>query len=119
MARRKIPEHETEVEQSDRRIRDTISNTADRSAKTSWNRKMDNMVKLMAKVRPIENEIIALQAEKQPIFDEIQELRKLMVKECVHPYEYLLVVTDEENDYTLCKFCERKLVLPNGNSEES
>lgn len=110
MAKRKIPENETAEDQAKRKVRETIANTADRSEKTSWNRKMDNMVKLMAQIRPIEEQILDLQAEKQPIFDEIQELRALMVKECVHPYEYL-VVTGEKS--ATCKFCNKTIAIAN------
>ncbi len=108
MARRKVPENETKEEAKIRKQREGIANTADRSEKTSWNRKMDNMVKLMSRIRPIEEQIIALQSRKQPIFDEIQELRALMVKECVHPYEYLVI----NEDHALCKFCNKKISLP-------
>ncbi len=115
MARRKTPENESAEEQRERRIKDTIANTADRSEKTSWNRKMDNMVKLMSQINPIEDKILELQAEKQPIFDAIQELRALMVKECVHPFEYLEV----KGDHVECKFCGKKVGIPNAFTEEA
>lgn len=109
MARRKTPTDETPDQKEERQIKDTIANGPSRSEKVSWNRKMDNMVKLMTKLSPIEEEIIALQAKKMPIFDEIQELRGVMVTECVHPFEYLVV----ENDHVLCKFCNKKISKPN------
>jgi hypothetical protein len=109
MARRKTPQNETPEQKAERQIKDTIANGPSRSEKVSWNRKMDNMVKLMTKLTPIEEEIIALQAKKIPIYDEIQELRELMVTECVHPYEYLAV----EDDYVMCKFCGKKISKPN------
>lgn len=109
MARRKKPETETVDETTQRHLKEVISNNANRSEKTSWNRKMDNMVKLLADLRPIEEQILVLIEKKTPIFDEIQLLRKEMVKDCVHPYEYVLVLSD----HAVCKFCERKLSLPN------
>jgi len=109
MARRKVPEFETTEEHTQRKTREIISNTADRSEKTSWNRKMDNMVKLMALIRPIEDSILDLQAQKQPVFDDIQKLRSTMVKECVHPYEYIVAL----KDHALCKFCNKRLTIPN------
>lgn len=108
MARKKIPDNETADDRLEREIKDTISNHASRSEKTSWNRKMDNMVSLMARITPIEQQIIDLQAEKMPIFDEIQELRNMMVNECIHPHEYLVV----EEDHVVCKFCNKKLNRP-------
>ena len=112
MARRKKPEGLTEEETLDHEMKETISNHANRSEKTSWNRKMDNMVKLMALLRPIEEKIILLQNEKIPLFDSIQELRLTMVNECVHPYSHLEV----QDDHVLCKFCNRKI---NVNTEET
>ena len=79
MARRKIPEGETPEEAIERQTKEAIANNANRSEKTSWNRKMDNMVSLMAKLMPIEEQIIELQAQKNPIFDDIQKLRNTMV----------------------------------------
>ena len=70
---------------------------------------MNNMVKLLAKLRPLEEQILELQAQKIPIFDEVQEVRKTMVNECIHPYEYLVV----KEDHVLCKFCNRRISIPN------
>ena len=114
MARRKKVEDETVDQSSDRRVKEDISNNANRSEKTSWHRKMDNMVRLLAKLHPIEEQIIALEGKKLPIFDEIQELRALMIQECIHPFEYIVV----EPGYAKCKFCERKLSLPRVSSFE-
>ena len=109
MARRKKPENETPVEERVRRIKESISNHANRSEKVSWNRKMDNMVKLHAKLRPIEQKIITIMAEEKfPVLDEIQELRLIMVKECVHPYEHLVI----QLDHVECRFCNKKLSTP-------
>jgi len=106
MARRTKPENETPDQENTRRRFEAIANNADRSAKTSWNRKMDNMVALLAKLRPIEDQIIELQNQKMPIFDEVQQLREVMVNECVHPYQHLV---EHEDGSVLCKFCNRKI----------
>ena len=47
MARRKKPEGLTPEEQIIHSVKEAIANNANRSEKTSWNRKMDNMVKLI------------------------------------------------------------------------
>jgi len=109
MPRRKTPQNESPEQKQERQIKETIANGPNRSEKVSWNRKMENMVKLMTKLTPIEEEIIALQAKKIPIFDEIQELREMMVAECIHPYEYLVV----KDDHVVCKFCGKKISKPN------
>lgn len=109
MARLKKPENETEDEALVRREKETIANNATRNEKVSWDRKMDNMVSLLALLQPIEDQITDLTAQKMPIIDRIQELRKDMVKECVHPYTHLV----HHDDYIVCKFCDRKFTLQN------
>ena len=108
MARQRKPENETEEEARVRQMLESISNNSDRSEKTSWNRKMDNMVKLLSRLRPIEEEILSLEAQKIPIHDEIQALRITMVNECVHPYDHLVF----HDNHVQCKFCERRISVP-------
>ena len=110
MARRRKEENETAEETKQRRLFEAVSNVANRSDKTSWNRKMDNMVKLLARLRPIEQQIIDLQAEKMPIMDEITALRQTMINECVHPFEYLV----DHGTHVECKFCNKRISLPRG-----
>jgi hypothetical protein len=108
MARRKKPEDESPQQTFERRVREEIANAANRSEKTSWNRKMDNMVRLLAALKPIEEQILELQAKKTPVFDEIAGLRKQMVNECIHPFEYLIV----HENHAVCKFCEKRVSFP-------
>jgi hypothetical protein len=108
MARRKKPKNESDTEIHTRKVLEVISNFSNRSEKTSWNRKMDNMVKLLATLRPLEDQILDLHAKKMPIFDDVQQLRATMVKECIHPYQHL-IITD---DHVLCKFCNRRISIP-------
>jgi len=108
MARRPKPENETPEQELERRTFEAVANHSDRSEKTSWNRKMDNMVSLLAKLRPIEEKIIDLQGEKMPIFDEVQQLREVMVTECIHPYQHLVLLDDGVVE---CKFCNRKITV--------
>ena len=108
MARRKKPENESAAELRVRQIKEAISNHANRSEKVSWNRKMDNMVGLIAELSPIEQEILSLMAKKIPVLDKVQVLREDMVKECVHPYEHLAI----HSDYVECTFCFKKLSIP-------
>lgn len=108
MSRRKKPIEETAEQTRERRLREEIANNANRSEKTSWNRKMDNMVKLLATLRPIEDQIIDLQSKKIPLFDEIQILRNHMKGECIHPFEYVII----HNTYAVCKFCEKRISIP-------
>jgi hypothetical protein len=105
MARKKKPEGETADQAEVRRAIETISNAASRSEKVSWDRKMDNMVKLLTTLRPIEEKIVDLMAQKQPIFDEIAALRSEMVTSCVHPFTHLVLKQSDEGTFIACKFC--------------
>lgn len=108
MARRKKPDNETPEESKIRHILEEVANAPSRSEKTSWNRKMNNMVKLIAKLRPLEDKILELEAKKIPILDQVLELREIMVRECVHPYEELVY----KENHIVCRFCFKKISLP-------
>lgn len=116
MARRKKPEGETANEADVRHLLETIADNATRSEKVSWDRKMDNMVSLMAKLRPIEEQILDMMALKTPIIDEISALRREMVRDCVHPYTHLL----PKDDVVECKFCSKRFsVNTNGSGKKT
>lgn len=110
MAKKRKPQNESELQAHERHIKEAIANSFSRSEKTSWNRKMDNMVKLIARLRSIEDDILDIIKErKQPVMDEVHQLRQTMVKECIHPFEYLEV----KDDHAECKFCGKRLSIPN------
>jgi hypothetical protein len=109
MARMRKPENESFEQARVRQILETISNNPSRSEKMAWNRKMDNMVKLFTEIQPIEQQILELISKKGPIMDKIDLLRQDMTSECVHPFEYLVF----KDDHCLCKFCNRKICIPN------
>lgn len=112
MARKKKPEGETQ-EQAEQRVQfERIANRPNRSEKVSWQRKEDNLVKLLAQLQPIEDEIFDIIIQKkQPLLDEVQELREMMVNECIHPFEHLTVNKDGNVE---CKFCYRELGFVEG-----
>ena len=111
MARRKKPENETE-EQADLRLQlESIANHANRSEKTAWKRKLKNMEALLEQLHPIEEKILTIIAEeKQPMLDKIADLRGVMVKECILPYEHLI----KKDGFVECKFCGKKMRVPDG-----
>ncbi len=109
MSRAKKPENESFEQARIRQIFEAISNNPSRSEKMSWNRKMDNMVKFISEIRPIEQQILELVAQKGPIMDKIEALRQDMIVECVHPFEYLVF----KEDHVLCKFCSKRINIPN------
>lgn len=111
MARRKKPENETQQQAAERMLFETISNHANRSEKTAWKRKLVNMGKLIDLLKPVEEKILnIIKEEKQPLLDKVYALRQEMVKECIHPYEYLI----QKDGYIECKFCNRKIRAGNG-----
>lgn len=108
MARRRIPENETPEDTRIRQALEAVADNATRGEKVSWERKADNMQKLVADLAPIEEQIVELMGKKTPIFDEIQNIRTEMVRDCVHPYEQLVFSsTDDNKEYILCKFCNK------------
>lgn len=104
MAKRKKPDNETPEESSIRQTLETVADHATRSEKVSWDRKMDNMVSLLAKLKPIEDQILDLITQKTVFVDEITLLRQDMVRDCVHPYTHLAHLGDNK---TVCKFCNK------------
>lgn len=108
MARRKRPEGETADQARIRRAMEAISGSSTRSEKVSWDRKMDNMVKLLTTLKPIEEQILDLMAQKQPILDQVSSLRSEMVRECVHPITHLVCKETDEGEVVQCKFCMSK-----------
>jgi chorismate mutase len=108
MARKKKPENETAEQAQIRQLLESVANKSLRSEKTSWNRKMNNMVSLIALIRPLEEQILDLMAQKMPIADDVALLRIEMVKECIHPIEQLVF----KDTYIECKFCTRKIQTP-------
>lgn len=126
MARRKKPLNETPHERETRQQLDAIADKASRSEKVSWNRKMDNMVKLLSKIGPIEKkrtavlakineaqyELRDLDEEWIKMYDEVAILRNEMVEECVHPFDQLV----HKQDHIECKFCYRRFWFRNFNN---
>ncbi len=86
------------------KISKKVSNTANISDKQSWNRKYDNLQKLINQVNMIGDKILDLESEKNPIIDEISILRSRMIQECIHPHDLLT----ESNGMIICKFCNKK-----------
>lgn len=73
--------------------------------KTSWNRKYENLQKLIAQVNDFADQIMVIENQKLPYVDEINTLRAQMVQECIHPVEFLI----EKDDIVECKFCNKRI----------
>lgn len=87
---------------------DIISSIPDKSEVRSWERKCVAMSRLIAELEPLSDQILALMKERQPLIDQVEELRHQMTQECIHAKEHLV----QYDDHVHCRFCERKLVLP-------
>lgn len=84
-----------------------ISKKSDKNEKLAWVRKRKKMEELLTKLAPIEDAILKLIADKQPIVDDITELRKIMQKDCIHPEDMLV----HHGKYIDCKFCNTKITI--------
>lgn len=93
---------------SDDKLLERISNIATRSEKTSWQRKLNNMEDMLRQLRPLEDKVMQLNAEMQPIYDAMAILRSVMVTECIHPKNHLVI----KDDCVECKFCGKRLKIP-------
>lgn len=114
MAKRKRPEGVSDKEMELHLQKDFISNHATRSEKTAWQRQHDNLTALVRKLAPIEDKLLSLTTDKAKIMDELFVLRKELVDQCIHPFDHLI----KHNDCIVCKFCEKRMAIPNGESTE-
>lgn len=85
-----------------------IANFRDKNEKASWLRKKKNLEALVSKLEPIEDDLRRLNSTKMTIIDEIDEIRKTMVVDCVHPQDYLV----HYQKYVKCRFCESSISIP-------
>ena len=84
-----------------------IASLPNKSETRSWERKAVAMAKLLEQLQPIEEKMLEIVAQRQPLVDEIEELRTVMTQECIHPIEHLV----EHGNHIECKFCMRRLVV--------
>lgn len=93
---------------------ETVSKFADKNQRLAWKRKMNRMETLVERLQPFEEKILKLILEKQPIMDEIDEIRRAMILECVHPADYLV----HKGTHIECKFCKNKIRLNKHDRED-
>lgn len=85
-----------------------VANFRDKNEKASWLRKKKNLEALVVNLEPTELEILRLEKTKMHIIDEIDEIRKSMLVDCIHPQDYLV----HYGTYIRCRFCESKISIP-------
>jgi len=85
-----------------------ISNFRDKNEKASWLRKKKNLETLVEDLEPVEDEIRKLTAVKMDIIDQLNEIRKTMIVDCIHPQDYLV----HYEKYVKCRFCESNISIP-------
>lgn len=88
---------------------DAIFKFADKNQRLSWKRKRSRIDKLIKELEPLNEKMLELILQKQPLLDEIESVRQNMVHECVHPIDYL--AHRDRGSYVLCKFCGAKISL--------
>lgn len=96
-----------EKAQQDRDFKNVV-NVKDKNEKLSWTRRQKKMELMVEEMQPLDEGIIKLQADRQVYLDKILELRKQMVKECIHPRNSLV----HKVSFIECKFCSAKLSIP-------
>jgi hypothetical protein len=85
---------------------DKITTYRDKNERLSWKRKKDKIEALAKELEPIEDEIRRLIVEKRkPLLDEVEDLRAIMIKECIHPRDQLV----HYGTHVECKFCLAKI----------
>lgn len=89
-----------------------VAGMADRSDKTSWNRKLKNIQKLIDQVSELEEKMSKIREQRQPLLDEIANYRAEMVETCIHPAEHLVI----HEGAVKCKFCERTIRMLDSNN---
>lgn len=98
-----------EAEAREARELQAVANFRDKNEKLAWMRKKKKIETIVSdEIWPIENKILALLAKKEGYMDEVAAIRKEMVKECIHPSDYLI----HYGIYIKCRFCESKISLP-------
>lgn len=90
-----------------------ISKSKNKNERLSWNRKFQKLQEIIEKIKPLEEETLKLFLQKQDLHDEIVALRQQMVKECTHPYEFLV----HNGEFVTCKFCNANLSIPKNSND--
>lgn len=98
----------TSVSEKQEKDLKNVSSIPDKNEKLSWTRRQKRIEQMVEDLTPIVDEILALTAKRNEVLDKIQEIRKQMVKECIHPKNSLV---HNGNNIT-CKFCNAKLSIP-------
>lgn len=94
------------IEQKEK-IKQKVSGFSPKNDRMAWKRRHDAMQELIAKLSVVEDKILEIiKEEKLPLMDQVTELRKKMLKGCIHPKEYLIVSDD---GVVTCKFCNSRL----------
>ena len=87
----------------------TIAAVKNKNERLSWKRKHEKLTEMIEnEIRPLEELMLKTLEQKMKAVDRMDELRKQMVKECIHPKEQLI----HKGTYVECKFCDCKLSLP-------
>lgn len=87
----------------------SISSGKNKNERLSWKRKYDKLQEMITnEIKPLEDLILQMLEKKMQALDRLAELRKQMVKECIHPKNNLI----HKENHVECKFCTAKLSLP-------
>jgi hypothetical protein len=82
----------------------TISGQTTQLDKANWLRRFDKIQGHITEVNRLSDQIMEIEKAKLPILDQIAELRKELVADCIHPKDYLVKV----DGIVGCTFCDRR-----------
>lgn len=87
----------------------SIAGAKNKNERLSWKRKYDKLQEIINnEIRPLEDSILTILEKKIQAMDRLENLRKQMIKECVHPKNNLI----HKGTHVECKFCDAKLSIP-------
>lgn len=95
--------------QETRAVLEKIASHANKGEIAAWSRKRKAIERLIdTHIRPLEDKLLALNAELMPLYDQLGEARTALIEFCVHPIDML----EPKEGYVMCKFCDAKLNVP-------
>ena len=82
-----------------------VSNFKSKNEKLAWNRRRKKIEDLVLELEPYNQQMFEIQTKRNVVLDEITELRKELVRDCVHPKDLLV----HNVTHVTCKFCNHKI----------
>lgn len=89
----------TPNKQSISHIRGHVNHTT----KKAWEANFTTITEKLAQAQKVQAEILSLEDKKMAIFDEIEMIRKDLIRNCIHPTD---LVNESADGVLHCMFCD-------------